>query len=194
MDLPSFTNDNEADIWLRSRSSFYHSMAKDIDERGGYTFRSWDQPRGTMVHADGTRYIQLNPDLKGGERLSVLIFEVTNAYQDAKHIEIDQRARVGTIKNAEEFALRHELIEYDGLRFHRDVLSELDNSIGGIPREMLIWINPRLTTLASYRLPLAHDYLECQKKGGHTDHYLNHFPICAGTDRDQNRQENGSRP
>ena len=152
-------------------------MARQVDGRGGYTFRSWDQPRGTVVQADGTRYIQLNPALKGGERLSILVFEITNAFQDAKHIEIDQRARTGVIQNAEVFALRHELIEYDGLRYHREVLSELEKALGGIPREMLTWINPQLTTLASYSLPLAHNYLENQDKGGHTDHYRKHFPI-----------------
>jgi len=176
-ELPSFANDKDADAWLRSKSPFYDSMAREVDGRGGYTFRSWDQPRGNVVQTNGTRYIQLNPDLKGGERLSILIFEMTNAYQDAKHIEIDQRARTGVIKNAEVFALRHELIEYDGLRYHRDVLSELDKSMGGIPREMLTWINPGLTTLDSYSLPLAHNYLESQNKGGHTDHYRKYFPI-----------------
>ena len=180
-ELPSFANDQGADAWLRSRSPFYNTMATEVDGRGGYRFRSWDQPRGNVVHTDGTRYIELNPALNGGERLSILIFEMTNAFQDTKHLEIDQRARTGAIKTAVEFALRHELIEYDGLRYHRDVLSELDKSNGGIPREMLAWINPRLTTLASYSLPLVHDYLESQDKSGHTEHYRKHFPICAGS-------------
>jgi hypothetical protein len=166
-ELPSFANDKDAGAWLRSKSPFYNAMARGVDGRGGYTFRSWDQPRGTVVHESGTRYIQLNSDLKEGERLSILIFEITNAFQDGKHLEIDQRARTGAIKTAEVFALRHELIEYDGLRYHRDVLSELDKSMGGIPREMLTWINPQLSTLDSYSLPLVHDYLESQEKGTH---------------------------
>src|ERR1043166_8276975 len=92
-ELPFFANDKDADAWLRSRSPFYDSMAKEIERRGGYTFRSWDRPRGNVVHTKGARYIELNPDLKGGERLSILIFEITNAFQDTKHIEIDQLAR-----------------------------------------------------------------------------------------------------
>jgi len=42
---------------------------------------------------------------------------------------------------------------------------------------MLAWINSKLTTLDSYRLPLAHDYLESQNKSGHTEHYRRHFPM-----------------
>jgi len=179
-ELPLFASDKEADFWLRSKSPFYDSMAKEVDGRGGYTFQSWDQPRGNVVQTNGIRYIQLNHDLKGAERLSILIFEITNAFQDVKHIEIDRRATTGEIDSAEIFALRHELIEYDGLRYHRKVLSELEKSIDPIPREMLTWINPDLTTLDSYILPLAHDYLECQDKGGHTDHYRKHFPIKRG--------------
>lgn len=179
--LPSFVNDQKADAWLRLKSPFYDSMATQVEGHGGYEFCSWEQPLGTVVHASGSKCIYLNDNLKGGERLSILIFEMTNAFQSAKHLEIDERTRSGAIDTAEVFALRHELIEYDGLRYHRKVLSELDPSIGGIPREMLTWINPQLTTLASYSLPLAHDYLECQDQGGHTDHYRKHFPICAGT-------------
>src|SRR5204863_9032535 len=133
------TSDEEADAWLRSKSSSYDSMAKEIDSRGGCTFRSWNQPRGTVVHKNGARYILLNSGLKGGERLSILIFEITNTFQDRKHIEVDQQARNGTIDDAELFALRHELIEYDGLRYHRDVLSDLHKSLGSVPREMLTW-------------------------------------------------------
>ncbi len=176
-ELPTFPNDEDADAWLRAKSPFYAYMAEDVDTRGGYTFRSWDQPRGIVCHEGGIRFIQMSPDLKGGARLSILIFEITNAFQEAKHKEIDQRARTGAIKDAEVFAIRHELIEYDGLRYHRDVLVELDRVVGGIPREMLTWINPPLTTIDSYLLPLAHDYLEAQNKGGHTDHYRTYFAV-----------------
>src|SRR5215470_3057962 len=89
--LPSFDDDNAADKWLRLMSPFYLSMAKQVEERGGYAFRNWNQSRGIVVHENGTRYIQLGDDLKGSERISVLIFEMTNAFQAGKHIEIDQR-------------------------------------------------------------------------------------------------------
>ena len=95
MPLPSFANDEEADTWLRSQSPFYKLMAEDVDERGGYRFRVGDKPLGLVVHANGTRYIELNPSLVGGERVSILIFEMTNVFQDRKHLEIDQRARRG---------------------------------------------------------------------------------------------------
>jgi hypothetical protein len=179
--LPVFSDDLAADQWLRSQSPFYNSMAIDVEQRGGCIFRDWDEPLGIVVHENGTRYIQLNNGLKGASRLSILIFEMTNAFQDAKHFEVDRRTRIGAIDHAEIFAVRHELIEYDGLRYHRIVLAELENSMGSIPREMLTWINPNLTTLASYSLPLAHEYLESQDRNGHTDHYRRYFPRMAGS-------------
>ena len=175
-DLPKFADDKDADAWLRATSPFYHQMTKVVDGRGSYQFRSWDQSGGCVHHENGTRFILMNPNLKGAERVSILIFEISNAYQEPKHNEIDQPARTGAIKDAEIFAVRHELIEYDGLRYHRDVLAEIEKAVGGIPREMLTWINPPLTTLDSYLLPLAHDYLEAQHRGGHTDHYRKYFP------------------
>ena len=193
-EMPSFASDEEADAWLRSSSPFYDRMARDLDGRGGYAFRRGDRPRGMVVHENGNRYIELNTDLKGAERVSILIFELTNAFQDTKHIEIDQRARSGVIENAELFALRHELIEYDGLRYHRSVLAELEKVVGGIPREMLGWINPALTTLESYRLPLAHDYLESQNRSGHTDHYRRHFPISDRRLRKPEQEASERRP
>jgi hypothetical protein len=181
-DLPSFADDAAADKWLRSVSPFYDSMAKEVEALGGYTFRSSDQPRGMVVHENGTRYIQLGDDLKDSGRVSILIFEMTNAFQALKHVEIDERARSGEIADAEMFALRHELVEYDGFRYHRAVLVEVEKAAGAIPREMLTWINSNLTTLDSYNLPLAHDYLESQNKSGHTDHYRRHFPALRDSD------------
>jgi len=176
-DLPAFKTDQEADGWLRGKSPYYAMMAKDMEKRGGYKIRNGDHRLGMYLTDDGQKYIELNPEIKGALRVSVIIFELTNAFQEVKHIEIDQRVRDGAIKNADVFALRHEMIEYDGLRYHRFVLAELDKLLGGIPREMLTWLDPGLSNLDGYHLPLAHDYLEAQEKGGHTAHYRKYFPL-----------------
>ena len=175
--LPAFESDQEAHAWLRKNSHYYNLMAEDVDKRGGIGFGMLENRAGGMLKNEhGQRRILLAKDLKGAERLSIQIFELTNAYQEKLHTAVDERARNGTIKTQIEFGLLHELIEYDGLRYHRFVLAELDAVIdGGVPREMLTWINPKLTNLASYELPLAFEFVEAQAKSGHTGHYHKWF-------------------
>jgi hypothetical protein len=179
-ELPNFANDEEADAWLRKQSPYYAMMATDVDRRGGYKFRTANHPKGMVLHENGQRYIEMNAALVGPERVSILVFELTNAFQEAQHQEVDQRARDGRIADAIHFGLLHELVEYDGLRHHRYVLAELDKVLGGIPREMLTWINPALTTLASYELPYAFVYVEAQAQSGHTTHYHRWFEKQRG--------------
>jgi hypothetical protein len=175
--LPRFESDLEAHVWLRKNSHYYNLMAEDVDKRGGIGFGTLENRAGGMLENEhGRRRILLAKDLKGAERLSIHIFELTNAYQERLHTAVDERVRNGTIKMQIEFGLLHELIEYDGLRYHRFVLAELDAVIdGGVPREMLTWINPKLTNLASYELPLAFEFVEAQAKSGHTGHYHKWF-------------------
>lgn len=177
--LPAFESDQEAHHWLKKHSPYYNLMAEDVERRGGITFgRLEDRPGGMLEHGSGQaqRRILLAKGLKGAERLSIQVFELTNAYQQRLHDEVDERARNGAVETPAEFGLLHELIEYDGLRYHRFVLSELNAVLdGGVPREMLAWINPKLTDLASYELPLAFEYVSAQAKSGHTAHYHRWF-------------------
>lgn len=177
--LPVFESDQAAHLWLKKHSPYYKLMAAEVEKRGELVFGTLEDRSGGMVEngvgLPGSR-ILLAKDLKGAQRVSILIFELTNAYQQRLHDEVDKRARSGAIATPEEFGLLHELIEYDGLRYHRFVLAELDAVLeGGIPREMLAWINPKLTNLASYELPLAFEYVKAQAEGGHTDHYHRWF-------------------
>lgn len=171
--LPDFASDLEAHAWLRKHSPYYNTMAEEVEKAGAVSYGILKARAGGLVErGSGGRRILLAKDLKGAHRISVQIFELTNLYQQKRHDAVDERARLGTIKTPEEFGLLHELIEYDGLRYHRFVLAELDAVLeGGIPREMLTWINPELTNLASYELPLALEFVEAQAKGGHTAHY-----------------------
>ena len=74
-------------------------------------------------------------------------------------------------------------MELDSLRLHRTVLEELDRALGGIPAEMLHWINPDLKTLADYKLPLTFDYLKAMEASGHTAHYHEWFPKQSAAPR-----------
>ncbi len=174
--LPVFSTDEAAHAWLKTKSPWYERMSTEVQQRGGVTFGVLEPERGSqglVESREGRRHILLSSALKGAARLSILIYELTNVYQETAHAEVDRRAHEGSIRSAEEFALLHELIEYDGLRYHRFVLAELDAVLeGGIPRDMLNWINPKLTTLASYELPLAYVYVKTQAENGHSAHYM----------------------
>ncbi len=174
--LPEFTSDEARDQWLRTQSPFYRSMAEAIDHNGGYRFRrGTEHPMGVVTYDNGQRFIELRDTLTGPKRLSILIFEITNAFQQPKHDEIDAAARSGALTSAREFGIRHELIELDGLRLHRRVLLELEAATSPLPPEMIAWIGPGLTTLATYEVPFAHDFIKAQEAGGHTAHYWKWF-------------------
>lgn len=173
---PDFPSDTAADQWLREASPYYRMMAAQVEARSPYAFRSSSELTAGMVRWEsGKLIIELSDALTGPKRLSILIFELTNAYQDAQHREVDAGANAGRIATPREFGILHELIEFDGLRHHRAVLAELDRKIGGIPAPMLQWINPRLNKLADYELPYAYDYIKAQESGGHTKHYHEWF-------------------
>src|SRR5947209_8174054 len=92
-DFPSFASDAEADQWLRQHSPYYEKMAGEVDQRGGYKIRtSKECAKGLVSIQDGQRFIDLNPSLTGPERVSILIFELTNAFQEPAHQEVDARA------------------------------------------------------------------------------------------------------
>jgi hypothetical protein len=177
--LPAFDADHAAHLWLRKHSPYYNLMTEEVERRGSIAFGVLEDRSGGMMESgagQAQRRILLSKDLKGAGRLSIQIFELTNAYQQRLHEEVDQRARSGAIGTPTEFGLLHELIEYDGLRYHRLVLAELNAVLeDGIPREMLTWINPKLTDLASYELPLAFEYVKGQAESGHTAHYHEWF-------------------
>ena len=170
--LPVFTSDESADTWLRANSPLYRRMAKEADAQGGYHFKATaDYPKGVVIWDDGRRYIALNEGLRGAERVSVIIFELTNCYHEAKHAAVDEGARTGEIASPGEFALWHEVIEQDGLKLHRDVLVELDPVVDGLPKEVFSWIAPGVANLADYRLAPIHDSLRSQQASGHFAFY-----------------------
>jgi hypothetical protein len=173
--LPVFGSDPEADVWLRENSRSYRRMAEAVDRQGGYTIRPGTEwPGGLAYFKDGRGYLELNDALEGGHRVSVLIFELTNLYQEQRHQEVADRVRRGELDQPAVFALWREMIEYDGLRMHRGVLAELEPKIGGIPPEMIAWATTA-TSFADYELPLAYDYLKAQGANGHTAYFLRLF-------------------
>jgi len=193
--LPEFESDPQADRWLREQSPGYRRLAEIVDRRGGYTIgRTTESPGGLAYFKGGRGYIELNDVLKGTHRVSVIIFELTNLYQEPRHQEVANRVRQGELNNPAAFALLRESIEYDGLRLHRDVLLELEPVLGAVPPEMITWVSSTAKTFAEYRLPFAYDYLKAQAASGHTAHYLKLFEKHRAEHLDAQRWENAPTP
>lgn len=174
--VPDFPSDTAADQWLRRQSPAYLRMAEFVDRRWGCAFgRTTESPGGLAYIRDGRGHVDLNDALKGAHRVSVIIFELTNLYQQDRHEEITTPVRRGQLKDATKFALLREAVEYDGLRLHREVLVDLERTVGTLPPEMITWVSSTATNLAGYALPYAHDYFKAQEASGHTEHYRRLF-------------------
>jgi hypothetical protein len=174
--VPDFPSDTAADLWLRKQSPAYLRMAEFADRKWGCEFgRATNSPGGLAYLKDRKGHIDLNDALKGPHRVSVLIFEMTNLYQQDRHEEITAPVRRGELRDATKFAMLREAVEYDGLRLHREVLVELEQKLGELPPEMIAWVSSTATNLAGYALPYAYDYFKAQAASGHTSHYLRLF-------------------
>ncbi len=177
-------SDADIDALLREKSAKYRTMSDAVRTRQNYRFETTQSVPLGMVAGDTDKkglIIQLNPELKGDRRVSILIWEMVNAFQRPRFDEIDKRARDGTIASHQEFGLRMELIEYDSFRHHRDVLEDLQKSIEPIGPEFVKFLVPQATKLDDYKIPFAHDYIEAQAKSGHTRHYEKFYYVQTRT-------------
>jgi len=179
MDYGSFKTDAETDQWLKDNSATYATLAKDIALRKGlrgYRFVSKDTVlRGLVVWVDGYLEIHLNTELSGPNRVTTLIFEMANASRHHDHQQIDLAADDGLIRTPGEFGLAHEMIEYEALRLHRQILIEIESRAGPLPTEFFYFVTPAPRSIKDYQLPDLYQYLKAQKESGHTDHYYKHF-------------------
>lgn len=174
--IPAFTNDAAADAWVREHSPAYRRMAEFVDARWGCDFGPNTNTAGGLAYVENGRgRIDLAAALTGARRVSVMIFEMMNLRQQDRHEEVTAPVRRGEQTDATLFALRREAVEYDALRLHRDVLIELERSVGELPPEMVTWVSSTATNVAGYLLPYAHDYFKAQAESGHTQHYYRLF-------------------
>jgi hypothetical protein len=175
VELPEFPSDQHADVWLREQSAFYRSMAEVVEQRGGYLIsRNPTIPGGLAYYLEGRGHIELGDTLSGAHRVSILIFEMTNLYQEPRHREVTDRVRRGEIDHPLAFAYLRESIEYDGLRHHREVLLQLQAVLGVVPAPMITWITND-KSFATYQVPYAYDYFTAQERSGHTAHFIRLF-------------------
>lgn len=175
-ELPAFDTDAAADRWLREHSASYRTMATQVDDRGGYSFQGSDELSLGMVDwKDDKPVITLANTLTGAKRLSILIFTLADIYESPQHDIVDDDAAEGRIATAREFTILHVLVQLDGLRHHRDVLEDLERQGEGVPAEMLQWIDPGLTKLSGYQLPMAYEFVKSQEAGANGPYYREQF-------------------
>lgn len=181
VDFPSFKTDAETDKWLLENSVTYATIVEDIKANGKirrYRFATReDIPRGMVAWVDGYLEIQLNTELSGPDRVTTLIFEMANASRHRDHYQIDLAVDEGIIPSPEEFGLAHEMIEYEALRLHRQILIEIDARAGPLPTEFFYFVTPVPRSIKDYRLPELRQYLRAQKQSGHTSHYYKYFHL-----------------
>ncbi|MHC4198427.1 MAG: hypothetical protein ACYSU0_00350 [Planctomycetota bacterium] len=179
IDLPSFKTDTEADSWLKETSVTYAALARGIEsDRNyrGYRFATRDDiRRGMVARVDGYLEIQLNAGLSGPDRLTTLIFEMANASRFPDHQQVDLAVDRGLITTPEQFGLANEMIEYEALKQHRQVLIEIASRVGELPAGFYYFVTPAPRSIEDYRLPGLYNYLKAQKESGHTAHYYRWF-------------------
>lgn len=179
LELPLDASDHRADLWLRRASPTYARMVREIRARPEVTdllFRApAEVPQAAAVFRAGNLEIQVNPEIRGARRLTLIAFEVANAYRQREHDAIDRAVDEGLITTAAEFGLAHELYEYEALRLHRQVLLEVEERVQRpLPGPMFMTAPPPPSAKAS-QLPDLLRYLEHQRVTGHTAHYERWF-------------------
>ena len=164
--------DNAIHQQLLRESVYYQYLVTEIEKKHSLEFRSQsDFKLGNVVDEDGVLMIEINPELEGDRRVTIIIWEIANAFQREIFDDIGKRVLTGEINSAREYGLRMEIVEYSSFRHHRRVLVDLQQSIGDINGDYLYFINPALERLEDYSLPYVHNYIDAQAKSGHTAYY-----------------------
>lgn len=181
--LPLARSDVEVDAWLQRASATYARMLREIRARPEVVDLRWVETAevadAAVASREGVLEVQLSPGLKGARRISLIAFELANAYRNREHQAIDRAVDSGLITSAAEFGLAHELYEYEALRLHRQILIELEERTGSLPAEMFM-IRPAPPSARESQLPDLLHYLKTQRDTGHTDHYRRWFERRAG--------------
>jgi len=160
------------DAALAARSPKYRAMADAVRRRHGYRLRTTEEfPLGNVTSDAQGLVIELNARLPTERRPTILIWEMANAFQRDRFAELSRRARTGEIDSPREYGLRMEVVEHGSHQLHRDVLEDLERAGVRTSTDFLYVVSGTARTLAEYRIPSAHDYLEHNAKSGHTKHY-----------------------
>lgn len=112
--------------------------------------------------------------MTGAERVRTLAFEVANAFLNEEHQQIDIGAKAGFL-DAREYAVAHEIYEYEAWRLYREFLLDLEKhlGVGNLPTGLFFGVAKQ--RVADYKLPPLYEYLKHQETSQHMKHYLYWF-------------------
>jgi hypothetical protein len=177
--LPS---DDQVCEWLKAVSPTYQDAYDSIVKRSyvkGIKFKSVPfEPTEFgelgVFFIDGEFEIRLSHKLTGAERVKTLAFEIANAYLNEEHRQIDAGAAEGFF-DAREFAVAHEIYEYEAWRVYRQFLLDLEKELGeGALPEGLFYGTPA-KKVKDYKLPPLFVFLKHMEESKHMKHYLDWF-------------------
>jgi hypothetical protein len=182
LDFNRLPGDDQICAWLMSVSptfqDAYHAIVKRPDVEG-IQFKSI--PHKTTAFSevgvffvDNRFEIRISAELTGAERVRTLAFEVANAYLNEEHRQIDAGAAKGFL-DAREYALAHEIYEYEAWRLYRRVLCDLEKELGEGNLPVGLFYGTAATRVAEYKLPPLFEYLKHMESSQHMKHYLDWF-------------------
>jgi len=175
-------DDDQVCDWLMSASPTFKDAYSAILRRSyvkGIKFKSVPHHQTEfseigVFFVDDTFEIRISNELTGAERVRTLAMEVANAYLNEEHRQIDAAAAKGFF-DAREFAIAHEIYEYEAWRVYRQCLFDLEKKLGaGNLPAGLFYGNPT-HKVADYKLPPLSEYLQHMEDSQHLKHYLDWF-------------------
>jgi hypothetical protein len=182
LDFKRLPSDDDICAWLKETSPTFKEAYDTVVKRSyvrGIRFRSvpnkqTDFSEIGLFFVDGTFEVRISDGVTGAERVRTLAFEVANAFLNEEHQQIDVGAKAGFF-NAREFAVAHEIYEYEAWRLYRECLLDLERhlGIGNLPAGL--FFGSAQQRVADYKLPPLYEYLKHVESSQHMKHYLDWF-------------------
>jgi hypothetical protein len=127
-----------------------------------------------VFFVEGVFEIRISDKLTGAERVKTLAFEVANAYFNEEHRQIDAGAASGFF-DAREFAIAHEIYEYEAWRLYHRFVLDLERELGEGNLPAGLFYGTAASSVADYKLPPLFHYLKHMEESQHMKHYLDWF-------------------
>lgn len=202
LNFSSLPDDDRICEWLKAASPAFKDAYDAIVKRSyvkGIKLKSVPHKKTAfseigVFFVNGVFEIRLSDKLTGAERVRTLAFEVANAYLNEEHRQIDAGAANGFF-DAREFAVAHEIYEYEAWRVYRRFLFDLEKELGEGNLPAGLFYGTATQRVADYKLPPLSAHLKHMEDSRHMKHYLDWYQKYYAKKRTQNSKgEHTGRP